>query len=159
VTASLADRVHQRWTGLSSGLQDRLVATALLGMSGPVLGIAAWLEPDPAGVGTHKQLGLGGCTVLTLTGWPCPMCGMTTCFTHMAHFEPLSAAVVQPFGVVLFTVTALVFLVGAASLVNGTAWRRSLALLLRYEVPIAAGTLIGMTAGWLYKCVAMGFWH
>ncbi len=156
--ASLTDRLYEHWVGLPPSVQDRLVAAALIVTSAPVLGIAAWLEPDPAGVGTHKQLGLGGCTVLTLTGWPCPMCGMTTCFTHMAHFEPWAAGLVQPFGVLLFAATVLIFLVGGASLFDGRVWRRSLAFLLRHEVPVAAGTLIGMVGGWLYKCVAMGLW-
>lgn len=128
----------------------------LVGASAPVLGLAAWLEPDPAGVGTHRQLGLGGCTILTWTGWPCPMCGMTTCFTHMAHADPLAAAITQPFGVVLFMATVVAFITGLGGLSGRSWWRRVGAFMLEHEVPIAAGTLIGMAAGWLYKCVAMG---
>lgn len=154
----LVNRLSRRWTQLSADLQNRLVGFALVGTTGPVLGIAAWLEADPAGVGTHKQLGLGGCTVLTLTGWPCPMCGMTTCFTHMAHLDPMDALVVQPFGVVLFSATFLLFVVGLSALAGTELWRRLAELLLRFEVPIAAGTLIGMAAGWVYKCVVMGVW-
>jgi hypothetical protein len=66
------------WGALPAGLQDRLVGVILAVPTSVVLGLAAWLEPAAGGVGTHKQLGLNGCAVLTATGWPCPMCGMTT---------------------------------------------------------------------------------
>ena len=156
VTGSVTERFARRWAEIGATLQNRLVGLVLVAGSGPVLAIASWLEPDPAGVGTHKQLGLGGCTVLTLVGWPCPMCGMTTCFTHMAHFEPSEAVQVQPFGVVLFMITLMMFVVGVSALANSELWRRMARVVLRYEVPVAAGILIGMAAGWLYKCFAMG---
>lgn len=47
-----------------------------------VIGTAAWLTPDPTGVGTHQQLGLPGCTLLTVFGIRCPACGMTTSWAH-----------------------------------------------------------------------------
>ncbi len=156
VASSLLDRVQPWWASWSAAAQDRIVGASLVLCTGPVLGLAMWLEPDPAGVGTHRQLGLGGCTVLTLTGWPCPMCGMTTTFTHMAHLEPIAALITQPFGVVLFSVTVAAFVVGMGSLLGRPWWRTVLAFLLRHEVPIAAGTLIGMAAGWVYKSAVMG---
>lgn len=45
-----------------------------------VLATAAALRPDPAGFGTHRQLGLPPCGFLAMTGRPCPSCGMTTAF-------------------------------------------------------------------------------
>jgi hypothetical protein len=51
-----------------------LIAFLLIG----VLSIAAWLEPDPSGMGTHTQLGLPKCTMAAMTGMRCPGCGMTT---------------------------------------------------------------------------------
>jgi hypothetical protein len=156
VTGKLGEQVVLRWAALSASFQNRLVGLSLVAGSGPVLAIAAWLEPDPAGVGTHKQLGLGGCTVLTLVGWPCPMCGMTTCFTHMAHFEPFAAVQVQPFGVLLYLVTLAAFGLGVSALAGSALWRQLIQVVLRHEIPVAAGTLIGMAAGWLYKCAVMG---
>ena len=72
-----------------------------------VLGLALWLDADPSGHSTHTQLGLNQCTLLSYTGYPCPMCGMTTTFTHMAHLQPLEAFVTQPFGVFLFLLTVI----------------------------------------------------
>jgi hypothetical protein len=43
-----------------------------------ILALAAWLRPDPNGMGTHTQLGLPPCTLSSLTGLRCPGCGMTT---------------------------------------------------------------------------------
>ncbi|MEI8212807.1 MAG: DUF2752 domain-containing protein [Planctomycetota bacterium] len=58
---------NERW-------QIGLIACLLIG----VLSIAAWLEPDPSGMGTHTQLGLPKCTMAAMTGMRCPGCGMTT---------------------------------------------------------------------------------
>ncbi len=156
VTGRLLGHVATWWRSLRDAAQDRVIGTLLVVGTGPVLFLAAWMEPDPAGVGTHKQLGLGGCSVLTLTGWPCPMCGMTTTFTHMAHVQPLHALATQPFGVVLFLGTLATFAVGIGSLVGWSWWRHVWSRVLEFEVQIAVGILVGMTAGWLYKCTSMG---
>ena len=90
------------------------------------------------------------------TGWPCPMCGMTTTFTLMAHARPLDALHTQPFGVVLFVMTFLGAVVGMVDLLSGMGlWRRALALIAPWERPIAAGLLIGLFAGWLWKSVLL----
>lgn len=156
-TDSLKARCLQGWETLSRQAQDRLVGAVVGLPATAVLVIARLLEADPAGHGTHQQLGLGACTVLSLTGWPCPMCGMTTCFTHLAHLEPLAAAVVQPFGVVLFGATLVLAAVGLTDLVSAQgAWRRLLRFSLRHEVPLAVGLLGGMALGWIYKVFEMG---
>lgn len=49
------------------------------------LGVAAWMEPDRRGYGTHEHLGLGPCTFRVLFNRPCPSCGMTTSWTYMAR--------------------------------------------------------------------------
>jgi uncharacterized protein DUF2752 len=48
-----------------------------------LLGIAAWLEPSPLGLGTHQQLGLPPCTMRFLFHIRCPSCGMTTSWAHL----------------------------------------------------------------------------
>jgi Protein of unknown function (DUF2752) len=67
-----------------------------------VWGVARWLTPDARGFGTHLQLGLPACGFLSLTGLPCPACGLTTCFAHMARGEFALAAHTHPVGVLLF---------------------------------------------------------
>ena len=146
----------RRFTDAAPDSQDRLIGAVLAVPSGVVLGIALSLSPDPAGVGTHQQLGLGGCTILTAFGVPCPMCGMTTTFTHFAHLEILDGFLNQPFGAVLFGLTVLFFATGTADLVQPAArWRRLLGVLDRHEGAIAAVLLLGMIGGWAWKWAAM----
>jgi hypothetical protein len=143
-------------SGGRPGVADRAAGLFFGGGASVVLGIAMHLTPDPHGFGTHRQLGLGACTMLQLTGWPCPMCGMTTTFTLFAHLRPLDAVVNQPFGLVLFPVTVAVALLGCADVLLGRgALRAALHKVQRNERAWAAMLLFGMIGGWLYKCVRM----
>jgi hypothetical protein len=63
---------------------------------------AAGLTPAPAGLGTHRQLGLPACGFLKATGLPCPSCGLTTSFALGARGRLSDAAQLHPFGFVLF---------------------------------------------------------
>jgi hypothetical protein len=133
-------------------LIDRLVALSLLIPSATPLVVAAFLQADPAGVGTHRQLGLGGCTMLQLTGWPCPMCGMTTTFTLAVHGHLVQALVCQPFGLVLFLLTLATAVVSLMELLRPRGmWRRFWDWLGLKEGWIAAGLLGGLLVGWVYK--------
>ena len=76
-----------------------------------VLVLSRWLRPDPSGMGTHRQLGLPACALLTLTGLPCPACGLTTAFAHMARWHLSAALRANPLGVPLFALTVAVFMV------------------------------------------------
>ncbi len=71
-----------------------------------VIVTASTLTPNPIGHSTHTQLGLPPCGFLLLTGVPCPGCGLTTAFAHMANFDPIGAASANPFGIPLFLVSA-----------------------------------------------------
>ena len=123
---------------LSSAVQDRLIGLILFLPTGTVLGIALYLTPNPAGMGTHRQLGLGGCAVLTMTGFPCPMCGMTTTFTHLAHLHLIEGTLNQPFGLFLFLATVLGAAVGLLDLIRPAGrWRRVLGWIERRETALA----------------------
>jgi hypothetical protein len=50
-----------------------------------VLAVAAWLTPDPSGIGTHQQLGFPPCTSVSVLGLRCPACGMTTSWALMSE--------------------------------------------------------------------------
>lgn len=52
------------------------------------------------------RLNISLCAFHQLTGWPCPSCGMTTCFVHLAHGEILAGLVVSPLGTLVFAGTA-----------------------------------------------------
>ena len=136
--------------------RDRLVGLSLFVPTAIVIGLSAWLQPDPAGVGTHEQLGLAGCYVLDQFGFPCPMCGMTTTFSHMAHLELPSALLTQPFGVVLFLITLGAAVVGAMDLVNpAQRWLRAIRWAVARDRALAGGLLLAMIGGWLYKIALM----
>lgn len=138
---------------------SRLGSIPMLLGSGGVIGLAAWLQPSAEGHGTHTQLGLDGCTVLSLTGWPCPMCGMTTTFSLMAHLRPLEALWNQPFGVVLFMLIALVFGVALVELIAPRdRWRRIWRRLLAIEGWIALAFVVGLGASWIWKVALMRGW-
>ncbi|MDG1480181.1 MAG: DUF2752 domain-containing protein [Myxococcota bacterium] len=105
-------------------------------------------------MGTHRQLGLGGCAILTATGLPCPMCGMTTTFTHLAHFHLIDGTLNQPFGLFLFLGTVLAAGVGLLDVLMPAArWRTVLGWIERRETAVAVFLLVGMGLGWLYKVV------
>jgi len=133
-------------------VRARLLAIALLVPASIPLLIATFLEPDPATHGTHVQLGLRPCSVLTWTGYPCPMCGMTTSFVAMMHLRPIDAAIAQPFGVLLFTLTFATAGISIVELIAPTErWKRLFAWMVRREGTLA-GLFIGtMIVAWLYK--------
>jgi hypothetical protein len=72
-----------------------------------VLALARWLRPDPSGLGTHTQLGLPPCGFFWLTSLPCPACGLTTAFAHMARLELTSAVHAHLLGAPLFALTMI----------------------------------------------------
>ena len=74
-----------------------------------MLAAAAWLKPNPAGMGTHTQLGLPGCTMYTIVGIRCPGCGMTTSWAHTMNGDLTSALRANVGGVLLCFLAAAVF--------------------------------------------------
>lgn len=84
-----------------------------------LIGIAAWLAPDPAGVGTHRQLGLPPCGFLLATGVPCPTCGMTTAVSLLMHARPVDSLLTQPLGALLGVLLFVASVLGAWSAATG----------------------------------------
>lgn len=148
----VADRVENA----PPGIADRVAGLVLGGGALSVIGIAMYLTPDPNGFGTHQQLGLGGCTMLTITGWPCPMCGMTTTFTLFGHGQILNAVANQPFGAVLFPTTVIMALLGVVDLFTGRGVLRGSLRWVQGRERLWAGILLfGMLGGWIYKSLRM----
>ena len=146
------ERYIARLEGLPLSLRRRLLALFFLVPTATVLWLALMLEPDPSGVGTHTQLGLGQCSMLLLTDWPCPMCGMTTTFSHLAHGELVAGFLNQPFGLVLFLLTVGCAVISSWELVTARGRLGGLlAWALAHDLLVATGTLAGLLGGWIYK--------
>jgi hypothetical protein len=84
-----------------------------------LLGVAAYLKPDPRGYGTHQQLGAGPCGMLVMTGLPCPTCGMTTAFAYTVRGQFLQAFRAQPAGFLLAVGTGVLALACGWTLARG----------------------------------------
>jgi len=111
-----------------------------------VLSLAAFLRADPAGHGTHTQLGLPACGWMATHGRPCITCGMTTSFTHAAGGDLIAAGVVQPAGAMLALVAAAGFW-GALHV----AWTGS-------TLALAFGKAVGLKALWIALAIGGAAW-
>jgi hypothetical protein len=121
------------------------------------LGLARWLTPSPNGFGTHQQLGLPACTFLHYTGFPCPSCGLTTCFAHAAHGQFFSAFLAQPFGLLLFGLTALAIPFVLYCLRRRVPW--SAIVYARFTNRVMRWMLVLYLLSWGYKIYAMRGWQ
>ncbi len=97
-------------------------ALLLLGAA-TMVGIGLYLTPDPAGHGTHQQLGLPPCTIYHLTGRPCPSCGLTTSVSAILHGQFALAWRANPIGFLIVAATAAVALNSLAALLVGRCLR------------------------------------
>jgi hypothetical protein len=88
----------------SAPLLQRLLWWSIAGGCMVALAVAAAIEPDARGYGTHTQLGLPPCGFLLLTGSPCPGCGLTTAFAHGIRGQWSHAVSANPLGFALFLV-------------------------------------------------------
>ncbi len=131
----------------------RLIALAIAAPAASVLGVAAYLEPSPAGLGTHSQLlNLPSCGWIAAMDIPCPTCGMTTAFSHVADGNLLAAVVTQPLGAVLAIATAVALVVGLAVAATGTRLATLLGGL--WSARMAWGLAGFATVAWIYKILA-----
>jgi hypothetical protein len=100
-----------RWVEIApvSGWARWSYALLLLGVL-VMVGVGLYLTPDPAGHGTHQQLGLPPCTIYYLTGRPCPSCGLTTSVSAILHGQFGLAWRANPMGfVIVAAATAIAF--------------------------------------------------
>ncbi len=117
-----------------------------------LLAVSTWLEPSVNGHGTHLQLGLAPCTFLSLTGWPCPMCGATTTFALWADGRPFDGAVNHPFASILFVATAAVAAVAwSEAFAPRSRWQKILDAIAPYELRLLSAFLGLMATSWAYS--------
>jgi hypothetical protein len=67
--------------------------------------LAARLEPDGRGWGTHEQIGWARCWVQQHWGRPCPTCGMTTAWAYAVRGDALAAVDANAGGATLLVAT------------------------------------------------------
>jgi hypothetical protein len=98
---------------------SRAIWAVLFAVPTAVVVTAAMLTPNPAGHGTHTQLGLPPCGFLVFSGYPCPGCGLTTAFAYMVRLQLLGAWHANPFGIALFLCTVAFIPLAAIGFVRG----------------------------------------
>jgi hypothetical protein len=108
------------------GLGGRLVALSVALACLAVLVVAAYLEPDPRGLGTHTSLGLAPCSMISTARLPCPSCGMTTSFALLVRGRVLDSVWVQPMGTMLALAAATGVWAGLAMALSGRPLHRLL---------------------------------
>jgi hypothetical protein len=131
----------------------RLLWAAAGTAAAAVLLVARWLTPDPSGMGTHVQLGLPPCGFFYLTRLPCPTCGLTTSFAHMARLQVTLAFDAHWLGPPLFALTVVTVVVCAWSCVTAAPMAiaiRRLRLPLLVAIIAAAAVIV-----WLLRLSAI----
>lgn len=131
------------------GLGERVVAGVLCLCALSLLIIAARLNADPAGHGTHTQLGLAPCGWVLRYNRPCVMCGMTTAFSHAAHGRLAASFLTQPAGALGAVATAAFAWGAGLAAFTGARVDRLLAGMLRPRSVLLAALLV--LAAWGYK--------
>ena len=134
-------------TPSGSLMRRKLIGGMVALATATVLGIAAYLEPSPEGLGTHTQLyNMPDCGWMVTMDLPCITCGMTTAFSHAANGNLLASVATQPLGAVLAVITAMVFLVSSYVTLTGS------------QVGSVFGRLWGRGAGWILALSATAAW-
>ncbi|MCH2142302.1 MAG: DUF2752 domain-containing protein [Phycisphaerales bacterium] len=109
----------------------RWIAVVVMILAASPLVAAMMMQPAAEGHGTHRQLGLPACGWQVSMGIPCPTCGMTTSFSHVARGDYLTAAIVQPAGMMLSILVAMTVVASLWAAVTGAPMQRFLAGALR----------------------------
>lgn len=107
---------------LKRGVRVGLLAVA--GTLAAVFGVAAYLNPyGPDGaartMATHTQLGLPPCNMVSLTGKPCPTCGMSTSFALLVRGDVRASLAANWVGTVTALSWAAILVWAVASLAAG----------------------------------------
>lgn len=118
-----------------------------------LLVVAARLDPEPAGVGTHSQLGLAPCGFLDSTGLPCATCGMTTSFALAADGRLITAFITQPAGALLALIVAIAALLSGYASFKGLSLFPLIGTFWRPMTVIALAVVV--LGGWMFKILTM----
>jgi len=136
-------------------VRGRLLAAAVFTAAVALLAAGFSLHPSASGSGTHQQFGLPPCSLLMLTGYPCPTCGVTTAFAWGIRGEVGQALLAHPAGLALALVVVVSLVASSAALLTGRGWRLSTGRLpAAWLAALALGLVLG---GWGFKLLA-GLW-
>ena len=134
-------------------LAVRVWSTFTFVSASAMLGVGLMLKPDPAGTGTHQQLGLPACGWLHVMGLPCPMCGCTTAVSHFAHGNIVASFLTQPFGFAVGLVAAVLIPMAFIGMVRGKWIGPSMFTLGWYWRSLVFGSLGLLLVAWIYKII------
>jgi hypothetical protein len=148
-TAATDPRALPRPASVKVPAGERVAAAVIASGLLAVLIIAARLEPDPSGSGTHAQLGLPACGWAMSLNQPCPTCGMTTAFALAADARPWDSFKAQPMGFALAVGSAAGFWLALYVAATGSHLGRRCARMLRPRWLWAGAGLF--LASWAYK--------
>ena len=132
---------------------ERALTAVVLIIAIALLLVGCSLDPDPAGVGTHQQMNLPACGLLTGLGIPCATCGMTTAFSLAAHGRIVDALAIQPAGALLAIGSAAAAIACAYALLLGASLSPMVVWLWRPGLIWCSGGLV--IVSWLYKIIVM----
>ena len=151
MTQTFVQAHHPPVTASSTALR-RLVGAGVAVGAASLLGVAAWLDPSPQGLGTHSQLSLPPCGWILTMDLPCPTCGMTTAFAYAADGNLVGSFLTQPMGAVLALTAAIALLVGTYTVATGSRVASLFGRLCNRRAAWLFGT--AFIAAWVYKIIA-----
>lgn len=97
----------------------RLYAAVVFLAAVVIICTALWLVPARDHMGTHRQLGLLPCGFVTMTGYPCPTCGMTTAFAYAVRGQFIDSTRSQPAGFALALATVIIGICAVGAMTIG----------------------------------------
>jgi hypothetical protein len=135
----------------------RVTRVVLVGMAATLTAVfaaAAWIRPyddagNPQSMATHTQLGLPECSMVRVTGKPCPACGMTTSFSLLVHGDLWSSMKANWVGTLLAAFWLALIPWGLVSAFRGRlVWVRNADLFATVAVGVTL-TLMMARWGWI----------
>jgi len=117
-----------------------------LRLRGAAVALACWIVLTGARANLPERLNVPACSFPTVTGYPCPSCGMTRGMVAMARGRIAVAARLQPFSVLLFSAIVVVAVFAMGEAMTG----RDLLTKLRPGLWWIWAGLAGMFAGWAW---------
>ncbi len=158
MTQSTINQPEVRGIGIGSILDDprterRGIAFIVLLVSLLPLVVGAALQADHNGVGTHEQLGLPACNFLTVTGYPCVSCGMTTAVALATQGHLMQAFIVQPAGAILALSLAATIMVAGWCVITGASLKPLFRRL--WKLPTLIVIIAVLLGAWGYKVAVM----